>query len=243
MMFQLKHNHVKLYVKKAICASLLLTLSSAALAQDWSGFYVGPQLSYNWVNTSWLFQEDSFYTYPGETNSFSTRPDGFTVGSHVGWVHQVKDWVIGIEASYDGGSFSDKSVGPLSSSYPEDEYNTKISQMMTVTPILGYAEDKWMYYVKGGYASAKLEISAVSGEPVAGVAMSDSQRQYGWTAGAGISYQLTEKHSLALEYDYTRLNDTNFTMTTTGDDISQEEVQVQPVNINAVALVYSYHFG
>ena len=241
MMFQLKHNHVKLYVKKAICASLLLTLSSAALAQDWSGFYVGPQLSYNWVNTSWLFQEDTFYTGNSPTNEFSTHPDGFTVGPHVGWAHQINAWVLGAEASYDGGSLSDKNVGPLA--YAGDTYHTKISQMITVTPMLGYAQDQWMFYAKGGYASAKLDVNADSGPPLSGVKMSDSQRQYGWTAGAGISYQLTSKHSLSLEYDFTQLNDTTFTTTTTGPETYQEQVQIQPLNINTVALVYSYHFA
>ncbi len=234
---------MKVVLKKALCVSILLGLSSAALAQDWSGFYAGPQFSYNSVNTGWSFEQDQFYTVPGQSTSFSMNPSGFTMGAHLGWAHQLNQWVLGIESSYDAGSFSDKKSGTLSSLYPDDQFSTKISQLLTVTPKLGYSEGSWMYYIKGGYASAKLDISALSGEPVAGVGINDSQRQDGLTAGVGVEYQLNEKHSFGLEYDYTRLGSADFTTTTTGPEVLQEKVTIQPSNINTITMVYSYRFG
>lgn len=234
------HKKMKLYAKQALCASLLLGLSSAVFAQDWSGFYIGPQVSYSWMSTSWKFNEDHAYTSEGSADSFSTSSDGFTVGPHVGWTHKIDSWVFGIESAYDSGSFSDKETGVLSSSAPNDTFNTKISQVITVTPLLGYAQDSWMLYGKGGYASANIDIDANS---QAGVKTSDSQRQNGWTAGAGIAYELSEKSTIGLEYDYTRLSSTDFTTTTTGSAAVQEQVTVNPVNMNTVALVYSHHFG
>ena len=243
MIMNSKRKQVKLCAKQAICASLLLGLSSAVFAQDWSGFYIGPQVSYSWMSTSWQFNEDHAYTSEGSPDSFSTSADGFTVGPHVGWTHKIDSWVFGIEGAYNSGSFSDKETGVLSSSYPNDTFNTKVSQIFTVTPLFGYAQDSWLFYGKGGYASGNIDIDANSQDPHAGTDMSDSQRQNGWTAGAGIAYQLTANSTLGFEYDYTRFGSTDFTTTTTGSTAVAEQVTVNPINMNTVALVYSHHFG
>lgn len=224
--------------KSLLCTALLTSISCASMA-DFSGFYIGPQVSYTWINSGVQTVADNVFTTTDKT--FSTTPDGFTVGPHLGWGLQRDSWVFALEGSYSGGSFSNfgQEVTPSASS----TFTTKVSQLFTATPVLGYTLNNWMLYGKAGYVSGKIEIDSSIDASGTEASISDSERQYGWTAGAGIAYQLNEKQSIGLEYDYSRLGSTEFTTTTTGDVAVQEQVTVQPVNINTVSLVYTYHFG
>jgi len=203
--------------KSLLCAALLVGVSSAAMA-DYSGFYIGPQVSYNWMGTSWK----------GENGITSTnfRPDGFSVGPHVGWAYQMNAWVLGLEGSYSGGSYTSQ----------ENSYKTVVSQMYTATPLIGYTQDNWLLYGKAGYASGNVEADIYSNTANTWKA---NERQYGWTAGLGVAYQLDQKNSIGLEYDYSRLGGTNFNSTSNG---VTHAVDVNPIHINTVTFNYTRYF-
>lgn len=186
-----------------LCASLLVGVSSAALA-DWSGFYIGPQVSYTWMNTDLQFPE---------SNTVAVSPDGFTVGPHLGYAYQMDEWVFALEGSYTGGSYSAK----------ESDNTIKVDQVYTVTPLLGYTVEDWMFYAKGGFISGNVHVD--------GANFSEGERQSGVTAGAGFAYQFDESNALGLEYNYSRLAKTSF-----------DDVDVGAININTVSLVYSRYF-
>ena len=224
--------------KSLVCAALLVGVSSAAMA-DFSGFYIGPQISYTWINSSVTVAPDHVFTTT-ET-SFPTTPDGFTVGPHLGWAFQRDSWVYALEGSYTSGSFTN--FGQEELGHDHATFTTKVSQLFTATPVIGYTLDNWLLYGKAGYISAKVNIDSTINASGEQASLSDSQRQNGWTSGLGVAYQLTEKHSIGLEYDYSHLGSTDFTTTTTGAAAVQEQVTVQPMNINTVSMVYTYHFG
>lgn len=200
--------------KSLLCVTLFAGISSSAMA-DFSGFYLGPQVSYTWMNTSWQAQDDSNLT-------LASNPDGFGVGPHLGWTFQMDSWVFGIEGSYSSASFSDTVGGA---------YKTKVEQLITVTPLVGYNQDDFLLYAKAGYLSGKVEADA----NVDDLSWSGSERQSGWTAGAGIAYKISEINSLGLEYDFSHMSSTQ---------LSNDEGQadINPININAVSLVYSHYF-
>lgn len=208
--------------KTILCASLLLGLSSAAMAQDWSGFYIGPQVSYTWMNTSWQSS-----TGVASSNFY---PDGFSLGPHGGWAYQMDAWVFALEGAYSGGTYSGQNNFDNGSFY-----KTKVSQLFTVTPLVGYTQDSWLFYGKAGYASGNVEADINSSS---GNIWSNNERQSGWTAGLGASYKISEKDSIGVEYDYTHFGGTNFNSTSGG--IS--EVNVNPININAILLNYTRYF-
>lgn len=201
--------------KTVLSTALLLGLSTAAMAEDWSGFYIGPQVSYNWMNTTWQGLSSSF------------NPTGFSVGLHAGWAFQMDNWVFGIDGSYSGGSYSAQ----------VEDYKTKVSQVFTLTPVVGYTQDAWLFYGKAGYVSGNVEADIYdNGANI----WNDSERQYGWTAGLGVSYQMDAQNSVGLEYDYSHLGGTEFN-STTGDVVGQ--VNVNPINMNSISLNYTRHFG
>ena len=84
----------------------------------------------------------------------------------------------------------------------------------TVTGRLGFAADKFLIYAKGGWATANVE---VSGRDI-GLAdrFSFSDRQSGWTVGAGVEYMLARNISLAAEYSFIDLGSNSFSGTTIG---------------------------
>lgn len=224
--------------KTLLCTALLASVSSAAMA-GFGGFYIGPQVSYTWINTGVQVSPDNVLST--SDRYFASTPDGFTVGPHLGWSYQKGSWVYGLEGAYSGGSFTN--VGQTSVASAHITFDTKVSQIFSITPTLGYALDKWLMYGKAGYVSGKIEIDSTANALGSQMSLSDSQRQDGWTAGAGVAYQWNGKQSVGFEYDYSRLGSTDFTTTTTGPLALQEQITVQPVNINTVSLIYTYSFG
>ncbi|TPM26463.1 outer membrane beta-barrel protein [Mesorhizobium sp. B2-3-4] len=62
----------------------------------------------------------------------------------------------------------------------------------------GFARDAWLFFATAGGAVSGTRVSYSAG----GAINSDSATKFGWTAGAGIEYALTEKVSLKGEYRY-----------------------------------------
>lgn len=225
--------------KSVLSAALLVGMSSAAMA-DFSGFYIGPQVSYTWINTGVMVDHDNVFSTTD--NLYSSKSDGFTVGPHLGWAFQVDSWVYALEASYTGGSWTDRNKATFASGDATASDKLEVSQLFTVTPLVGYAFDDWMLYGKAGFASAKIQMDSSLDVSGSETFVSDSQRQNGWTSGLGIAYQFSDKQSIGFEYDYSHLNSTKFTTTSTGAVSVQENATIQPVNINTVSLVYSRYF-
>lgn len=78
--------------------------------------------------------------------------------------------------------------------------------MFTAVGRLGIASQNMLFYAKGGYASADVGVSGVSGDPVAGVTFSANERLDGWTIGAGLEWMVHRNLTLGLEYNYVKLN-------------------------------------
>ncbi|MCD8524346.1 MAG: outer membrane beta-barrel protein [Gammaproteobacteria bacterium] len=194
---------------------------SAAMA-DWSGLYIGPQLSYTWSNTQWQLAQPSTSS-DSAYSGVATYPNGWTLGPHAGWKYQWGAWVLGLEGSYTSGSWSDDVSSENAS---DDRYKTKVSQMATITPIIGFADENWLFYVKGGYASGKVDVDVNTADQ--DTTFSDSDWQKGWTAGVGFQYQISGKNALGIEYNFSRLNSASF-----------DGVDVEPINMNTLSLVYT----
>jgi outer membrane immunogenic protein len=183
------------------------------VAVSWSGVYVGGHAGYAWGRNRWTFPFGEFYnTAPGE--NFSTRPRGFVGGVHVGYNHQMGNWVVGVEGSYDPTRISQTLVGPVTPAFPADSFKTSVRDLATATVRLGYANGPWLGYVKGGWASANLKLDVVSGPPGAGVVASVDKRRHGGTVGVGAEYMVMSHLILGVEYDYVRLQSASFNSVT-----------------------------
>jgi opacity protein-like surface antigen len=74
-----------------------------------------------------------------------------------------------------------------------------------VTARLGYAADRWLFFVKGGagFAGDKYDVTgAFTGIPFA---FEGLEQRLGWMVGGGIDWAFYRHWSLALEYEYYQL--------------------------------------
>jgi outer membrane immunogenic protein len=147
---------------------------------DWSGFYFGGNLGWNWSD---------FETTNGVTGRFSNHGNGVTGGVHAGYNYMLSpNFLLGAEADF---SLSDiektRTVGGVN-------YKTSSDWNGTVRARAGWAFDRFMVFGTGGLAIADLEAKANG--------ISDSKTKVGWTAGAGIEGAVTQNVTARLEYMY-----------------------------------------
>lgn len=166
---------------------------------DWQGFYLRGNGGFSADGSSW--------TSPAATNGFSPPGTPTTPANEsFGYNFQSGNFVLGLEGSFAAANFDGRFTSPAVPVV--GGWTPNMNWMGTVTGRVGYAFDRWLPYVKGGFASADvgspLQDGTVSG-------FTQSSQQTGWTAGVGLEYQLSSKWSLGLEYLYTDLGNTSGT--------------------------------
>ena len=203
--------------------ALAITLVQPALAADmpakapvyktapapmfnWTGVYVGGQIGYGWSDSHWLSNHfDGIGPCVGggfiiPCDPVDQNSKGFVGGGQVGARWQTGSWVFGIEGTLAG---SHLNASSLAVSFPSVIYDTNVRYIYTGTAQVGYALDRSLLYVKGGYAGARLFLnSTTSGGATVGPVNVNAN---GWTIGAGFEYSFLPNWSLGAEYDYIHL--------------------------------------
>jgi outer membrane immunogenic protein len=189
-------------MKKVLLAALMAGVASSAMAADlptrkappapvytappifsWTGFYVG-------VNGGWG---------GGTRGKDFGNVDGGLVGGTVGYNYQINNqFVLGVEGDWDWADLK-KNGGNALGNY----YKNKVDDLVTVRARAGYAIDRALLYVTGGYAGAEDKIS------VPGVYSSNEWRN-GGVIGAGVEYAFTNNISAKAEYLYAPLGDKTY---------------------------------
>jgi outer membrane immunogenic protein len=175
---------------------------------NWTGFYLGLN-----AGGSWGRQDNSLVTVPGGTTVFSDsdKLNGFIGGGQIGYNWQTDHWVFGVEADFQGSgqktdgsfvipSFAGVAVIPgLTATYTD-----KLEWFGTVRGRVGYAFDRWLPYITGGWAYGHGNISGTGTTTPAGtvLAFSASQDYSGWTVGGGVEWAFMDHWSAKAEYLY-----------------------------------------
>lgn len=146
---------------------------------DWSGFYAGVNAGYGWasVETGGVTFDDG---------------EGIFGGLQVGYNHDFGGFVLGAEADFQLSDISyEETAGGVTA-------RTAIDNFGTVRARAGFAVDRFMPYVTGGFAWANASVSLSGG----GASVSIDDTYAGWTAGAGVEYALMDNVSIKAEYLY-----------------------------------------
>lgn len=177
---------------------------------NWSGFYIGAMGGYGSENTS-----DPL----GLKGGFG--------GGTIGYNWQFNSIVAGIEAD---GAFADinnsATVGGVTAT-------ARVDALATVRGRIGVAFDQVLLYGTGGFALADTKLSAT----FAGLGISDSQTQTGWTAGAGIEWMFMPHLSFKAEYLYRSFSSVNFFTAQVPGGLASGTL-----NINSGQVGINYHF-
>jgi len=166
---------------------------------NWTGFYVGGSVGYAWGKTD---QTDGFDGLITE-NSGDLKPDGFIAGLQIGGDYQFPSNVV-IGALVDVYYSNAKDTFNFDDGFTSYTTESKIQYFGTGRVRAGYAMDKFLPYVTGGFAWANNKID----DTIYG---SDSQTHFGWTAGAGVEYAFTQNWTLKAEYLYTDFGSKTYT--------------------------------
>jgi outer membrane immunogenic protein len=134
---------------------------------NWSGLFAGVNGGFGWSD-----------------RTDALDPTGGFGGGQIGYNIQRGPVVLGLEADIDGSGITD-SVGGQKSS---------LDWFGTVRGKAGYALDRALVYVSGGYAYGQVTNNGVS------------QFQDGWAITEGVEYKLTSVWSARLEGEFADLN-------------------------------------
>jgi outer membrane immunogenic protein len=193
---------------------------------SWTGFYIGGHAGYGWGDkkwSDWFNPLDSSQTVPGPDASYHVN--GPLGGGQIGYNFQYGWTVFGIEADVSAanitgrGNNDPRAFDGIDPAHPthltgfgcldlNGACTTKIDALGTITARLGVAVDRVLFYGKGGAAWVH-EKHTVRGfdtdlpnNPAANFTSTTSQTRWGWTAGAGIEYALSNNWSAKIEYNY-----------------------------------------
>jgi outer membrane immunogenic protein len=159
----------------------------------WTGIYVGGNVGYGWGSSNGC---DVF-------GCIDRKPSGFLGGGQIGFNYQfARNWVVGLEADYSWSGMKDsQTYGALPPFYVDDNIN----QFGTVRGRIGYAWDRSLFYLTGGYAYGTTEYCT----NFAGVFCVKNNHS-GWTVGGGWEYAFTNNWTARAEYLYLDLGKQDF---------------------------------
>lgn len=221
-----------------LATSLILGFGGTAVAADavedvvivdegynWSGVYVGVQGGYGWG--------DNDYGYESDRVGFDS--DGFVGGLTAGANWQNGSFVYGVEADI---SYSDVDGSVLTNDIApcfEEGCSANIEWFGTARARIGYAVDNFLPYVTGGFAVGRLEGTADIGA-CGGDACSYDDTEFGWTAGLGVEWGLTQQISLKAEYLHIDFGTPDFNIFPGGD------ASVDDITLDTVRIGLNYRF-
>ncbi|AWM01722.1 outer membrane protein [Bradyrhizobium amphicarpaeae] len=178
-----------------------------AAVHDWSGFYVGASAGYGWADVDHysLNTAGSFWTN-GPAGAFgglqSVHPSGAVYGGQVGYNWQSANWVFGIEAAGFGTDLRRTDISIFAPA--TDLLSARIEGLFTATGRIGYAIDRWLPYIKGGYAGA--QVRTINREPppafALDVSLDHGEWRSGFLVGGGLEYAITNNWIAGVEYNY-----------------------------------------
>lgn len=184
---------------------------------SWTGGYMGFQAGGGWAHTNYA---SDFNCAVGVLCEAADQDgSGWVLGGQFGYRYQFSRIVLGIEGSFAGADINSTTGSTCTPGVNtcigipggfDVHYKTSVDALGSATLQAGWAFDNnILAYVKGGYGSARISRQAndVLG-PAAAATFVSSNHNYatGYTVGVGGEYAFSRTVSVALEYDYYRLN-------------------------------------
>jgi outer membrane immunogenic protein len=219
-------------MKKFLIAALLAGVATSSFAADlpthkgpppmapiyapafsWTGFYLG-------VNGGYADRIMS-----GNTN-FGSESGGM-IGVTAGYNYQFGQLVAGVEGDADW-MFTDKTAGYVNGI---NKYTT--NTMTTERLRLGYAMDRTLLYITGGYAG--IQTKGSFNDTVFGFSGSQHDWRSGGVIGGGVEYAFTNNITAKIEYLYAPMGSQTYFAGT-------PDVEKSDMNLSIVRAGLNYKF-
>ncbi|HSZ65362.1 MAG TPA: outer membrane beta-barrel protein [Xanthobacteraceae bacterium] len=182
---------------------------------NWSGVYLGGHLGGAWSDARW---SDPFGPTPGTHGAENvpgfgdlTQAHGPLGGGQVGMDWQTGpgngSWVLGVQA--DGDFATIRGDNTCFSGLGGVNCEHQVNALATLTGRAGFAWGRSLFYVKGGGALASTDYNLngnTNGSLTLGLGTTTIDK-FGWTAGLGLEYAITDHWTTSFEYDHIELGD------------------------------------
>jgi outer membrane immunogenic protein len=239
---------------------------------NWTGCYIGGSVGNEWGHSdgysaggNTVFSPSTgTHIVPGTQLSNSFDMTGFTGGVYGGCNYQFGVWVVGAEGDWEAMNKEGQAFfpgGPSTSTVPlvgggvgveraGAYFSAKERWLATARGRLGYALDKYLFFVSGGAAWMKIESSRShtffpgTAATVAAINLFDIQSDVrtGWTVGGGVEYMLPYNWIIRSEYLYVQIP--SYTTFTPGIQpvLGQENVIAGKLNNHILRAGLAYKF-
>ncbi len=179
---------------------------------NWTGLYVG-------AHFGGAFSGESVDSAVGGA---SIDPSGVLGGVQFGYNYQFSpNWLLGFEGELSWSSATGTAnLGGATFTSDHNWYDT-------ATGRLGYVQNNWMFFVKGGAAWINADYSVAA----TGLAAASNVTRDGWTIGAGAEYMIAPNWSAKIEYDYLDFGNSGVNLGPAGANFDTQ-VQEAKVGLN-----------
>jgi outer membrane immunogenic protein len=169
---------------------------------NWTGIYGGVHVGYGMGMKDWA------------NSLFDFDVKGFLGGGQIGVNQQIGNWVIGIEADASWANLKGTQTlfegGPLAFITSNRSGSSIADRFVTVAGRIGFAQDRWLVYVKGGAAwvhenhtfNGVQAFSFGGATTTATTVAAGSENRFGPLVGFGAEYALWGNWSFKSEYNY-----------------------------------------
>jgi len=185
----------------ALAADYPMKAPPAPSVFNWTGFYVGANGGYGWndgdphANITTNLGGAASFTEPGEKGLF--------LGAQGGYNWQVGQFVLGVEADFQGANIAGDMPTTLFGANAFSDHRS-VRWFGTARGRVGYAFGQLLVYGTGGFAYGEVNNHVITN----GVADTKAtQDKGGYAAGGGLEWALDQFWSAKFEYEYIHLSD------------------------------------
>lgn len=172
---------------------------------NWKGLFIGGTLGGAWSNSYW---SDPFGPTIGDSGLINAASFGDQIRSsgplagldlHVNW--QTDRLVYGVGGSISGADIRGENT--IFSGIGGINGQEKSNYLGTIVGRIGTTLDRSLLYLNAGGALLNTQYNLIGNTGILELGVgSQTLSTWGWTAGAGIEYALTDSWNTSVEYDY-----------------------------------------
>ena len=182
----------------------VVPVAPVAIPYNWTGFYIGGHVGYFWGRTH--VEED------GEVVEDGAPTNGVVGGVLAGGNWQTGQIVLGLEGDFGWTNANGTGTTPATPPPPvivQAPNTYDLNWTSHARGRLGYAADRWLFFVAGGLAIADFEfhegaVTTTTLPPPGGTYV-------GWSIGSGIEYAFTRNLVGRVEYLYDDFDHKDYT--------------------------------
>ncbi len=186
--------------------------AAAEAPLNWSGVYFGINSGWAWSTTENVYTSGANWSADSNTG---------IVGGQIGIQHQYGNFVVGLEGTISAALQDDPGSATTCNGCggaATNQFFARFDDVLTIGPRVGWAMEKWLPYVTGGYANAKFSDSVYgfttppgSTTPAYIRTVEGAERHSGWYIGAGVDWMVAKDWVLGIEYRHYDFSDETYT--------------------------------